>query len=84
MALPAHQYGRVLLQLGRAEEARRQWLRVLELEPQHLDSMLDLATLAIDSGRAEEATDLLDRALRIAPQDPRVETLRLRLSSSDR
>lgn len=47
--------GRVLVDLGRTEEADRSFRRVLELDPQNLVAVRALADLARDAGRVDDA-----------------------------
>lgn len=60
----------VLNELGRPEQAADHWHRILELEPENLDAVLNLITSSFDRGLFEEVESLLDRALRGHPDRP--------------
>ncbi|HEV8238558.1 MAG TPA: tetratricopeptide repeat protein [Thermoanaerobaculia bacterium] len=49
--------------------AERDYRRALQLQPQHLASMSDLAVLLMNQGKNEEAKKLLEQVLALNPQD---------------
>ncbi|MCR6628811.1 MAG: radical SAM protein [Magnetospirillum sp.] len=61
----------LLATLERWAEAERGFTRILSMAPNHLDSMMGLATCLIEQGRAAEAVPLLDAAAR-AKSDHRI------------
>ena len=65
-------HGRLLLRLGRFESARRSLEAAVRLAPGHLEPVLDLIALSLQSGDAARARGWLRRARAIAPDDPRV------------
>jgi protein O-GlcNAc transferase len=54
---------------GQVDRAQRLYRRVLEQTPEHGDAMFLLSSLAVDSGRLEEAGALLERAVRVDPNN---------------
>lgn len=64
--------GNVLAAEGNTPGAIRAFQQVLARDSRHLDSLLALSALDIQSHKLESAAGLLERARRIAPQDPRV------------
>jgi tetratricopeptide (TPR) repeat protein len=65
-ALVAH--GRLLLALGRREEARGQLERALELQPDHAGALFELGQLELEEGNAEEAVRCFQRILELQPR----------------
>jgi protein O-GlcNAc transferase len=55
---------------GDLAQAERLYRRVLDQTPNHSDAMFLLSGLALQSGRREQAAALLERAVRIAPNNP--------------
>jgi len=53
---------------GRLDAAADAYRAVLEAEPEHPAACLGLALIEMDRGRAEQATDLLERAARREPE----------------
>jgi tetratricopeptide (TPR) repeat protein len=49
------------LQEERTDEAREQLTRALEIDPDHVPSLLGMMTILVDEGKFEEANDLLVR-----------------------
>jgi len=62
VAVQCHRAG----QIARAEHLYR---RVLEQTPEHCDAMFLLSVLAVDSGELEQAAALLERAVRVDPNN---------------
>lgn len=54
-----------LAKTGRKEEARRQILRALELEPRNLQALYEAAVIANISGAEDDATARLEQAVRL-------------------
>ena len=52
--------------------AEKHLRRALEFEPQRLGRVLDLAVFLAERGRTEESDQLLERAAKLAPDNPRV------------
>jgi len=52
---------------GRREEAIACWKRAVELEPKEFDTLFNLGSLLVKSGRGAEARPYLERFLREAP-----------------
>jgi tetratricopeptide (TPR) repeat protein len=52
------------------ETAEREYRRALELEPDKLGRLLELASFLAQRGRQDEADALFDRAARLAPDSP--------------
>ena len=61
-------YGSHLLEIGRVEEAKAQFEAALELEPEYVSAMVNLASAFKARGRGEEAVPWLDRALELHPE----------------
>ena len=62
--------GRAASELGRLDEAAQHFLRALEIEPDNVEPMFDLAKLRFRQGRAADADQLLNRARELRPADP--------------
>jgi len=52
---------------GEFDLARKYYLEALRVNPRHLDSLVNLAGIALSQGRHEEAAELCGRALLIVP-----------------
>jgi len=83
---PVH--ARYRLELGNAyaiagsrQGAEIQWLIAADLAPRSIASLINLATLLIDSERADEAAAIIERARAIEPDSPEVAALEARLGS---
>jgi tetratricopeptide (TPR) repeat protein len=61
--------GRILLILGRSDEALRAFQKALVLNPSHLPSLLNGAATLLALGRTVEALARLDQALRLDPDN---------------
>ena len=78
-----HYYrGVVQLSLNRPEPAERSLKRAIELVPEHVPALTDLAGLLIRLDRREEGKELVERVLAIAPGDPTATHLLEQLESS--
>ena len=64
-----YQRGVVQMALGELEAAEEDYRRALELVPDHVAGLNDLAVLLIQKGESEEARALLQRVLGIRPGD---------------
>lgn len=64
--------GRLLAMTGELEEATRQLDRGLTLDPDHVDTLLNRASLHVIRGETGPAAKLLRRARALRPQDPRI------------
>jgi tetratricopeptide (TPR) repeat protein len=64
--------GELALAEGRLEVARTAFMKALEIHPQDLDALVNLALLERQLGRPELALQLLQRARARAPEDPNV------------
>ena len=60
--------GRVLVRLGRADEARRGFEAQLQLTPDDAAMHMELGKLALAAGEVKRATALLDHALALDPE----------------
>jgi anaerobic magnesium-protoporphyrin IX monomethyl ester cyclase len=74
-AEPGNPWGHLLLGglQGRLEQfsaARSSYLAALELVPRHLPALLALGDIALEEGKAGEASRLFRKALEMAPDDP--------------
>lgn len=67
--------GRVLVDLGRAEEAERAFRRVLELDPQNLVATRALADLARDAGKIEEALGYYRKLQEVDARNPELDEI---------
>lgn len=64
-----YQHGATLVALERLPEAERQLRRTLELAPDHVPAMNDLAVVLLMLERPAEARPLLERVLQLRPDD---------------
>ena len=64
------QMGRAASELGRLDEAGQHFLRAMEIEPDDLEPLFDLAKLRFRQGRATDGDQLLNRATDLRPADP--------------
>jgi eukaryotic-like serine/threonine-protein kinase len=62
--------GDALVTPGKFSEARRAYLKALELRPGHSGAMVDLADIYVALGRFDEALDLSLRAQEVNPTNP--------------
>lgn len=77
-AREAYLVGRGLLpsrDRGELEQARREFERVLEVEPDHAGALAGLGEALLRMGRAGEARRPLERAVQLAPADPQAHHL---------
>lgn len=58
------------VQLNHLDKGMQQYRRVLKYEPDHYDSLCNLAAIYQNQDKANEALQLLERAHSIQPQDP--------------
>ena len=84
--LPAHlNLGNALASSGRKAEAIAQWEIVLARDPDNITTLLNLGLiLGQIPERRHEARPLIERALRLAPDDARARRLLDRLNAADR
>ena len=62
--------GRANSELGHLDEAEQHLMRAIELEPDSVEPLFDLARLRFRQGRAADADEFLDRAREMRPADP--------------
>jgi Flp pilus assembly protein TadD len=74
--------GRATHLAGDDEAAEQAWLTAEDLAPHSPIPPADLALLYLELGRVEAARAALDRARRIAPDEPFVETVRARIEGA--
>jgi superkiller protein 3 len=60
-----HEYANLLYTTGRYDEARRQWLRIVEEEPQHAWALMSLGQLALRERDFAQARDWYERGLAV-------------------
>lgn len=65
-------------------EARPAFEQAIRYNPEHIESYLLLADVQLELGNPSEAEKLLELALRISPQDPRVAALQRKLAQHKR
>lgn len=65
-----YQRGAAYLAIRNFNGAEDDFRRTLEMAPQHIAAMNDLAVLLISRNRKPEAQQLLERVLQLSPQDP--------------
>jgi tetratricopeptide (TPR) repeat protein len=65
-----YQRGAVHLALGRVGDAEKDLRKALELQPEHVPAMSDLAVLLTSKGEKAEARALLEKVLALRPDDP--------------
>lgn len=68
-------YGLLLAQMGRYQDAEDAYRKCLALEPDNVSSLINYTLLCLEQGRKGEAKGLLLRAKKIAPQEPRLHLL---------
>jgi Flp pilus assembly protein TadD len=68
--------GVALYSLGRVDQAREHFNRALQSRPGYLKAIVNLARLLLAEGKQAEATPLVERAIKLAPDDPAVRALR--------
>jgi tetratricopeptide (TPR) repeat protein len=70
----AEAWFRAALELDSDPDAREKTIeaydRVLALEPNHIDALLNRGALAFEDGELEAARDFFERAVKLAPQNP--------------
>lgn len=54
------------------EESEKIWQKSLASDPEHFDSLLGLADRMVDTGRNEEAINLLEQAYSVDPEDEEI------------
>lgn len=64
--------GYAYMQRGEVERAEAAFLRGLDLQPQHLDLLVNLGNVALQSGRLERALGFLRQAEELSPDDVNV------------
>ncbi len=62
-------YGTALLSMKQFVESEKMFRKALECNPHHWKSMTNLSNILIDSGRCEEAREMIDAALKLAPKN---------------
>jgi protein O-GlcNAc transferase len=62
--------GKVLINLGRLEEAESYLRKALELDPKFADTLVDYGQLSLRRGKAEDASIFFSRALELHPGHP--------------
>jgi tetratricopeptide (TPR) repeat protein len=62
--------GAALLDIGEKGEAKKAFMRALQLEPRYLDALLNLGNLLAASGDNDEAATCYRAALRLQPDHP--------------
>ena len=67
--------------MGRYNAAREGFVRVLRIDPKHVEARLRLALMSLEIGARMEAEHHLRELRKIAPNDPRLEPLEAALSS---
>ena len=70
-----HNWGTVLLRRGALEEARRQFEKAIELDPQSADSLYNLGVVLEGLGRTDEAIERFTAAAAINPRHLAAERL---------
>jgi tetratricopeptide (TPR) repeat protein len=65
--LPDNWAALVLRRLGRPVEAEARFRRALEVDPESSLSLVNLSSLLVDTGRADQAVPLLEKAARVDP-----------------
>src|SRR5689334_17271704 len=63
------QQGVILQNAGRIEEARRCYLEVLNVNPNHSKALQNLGIIELSAGRTDAALPLLTRSITIDPND---------------
>ncbi len=63
--------GKVLINLGRLDEAESYLRKALELDPTFADTLVDYGFLSLQRGKTEEASNFFNRALKLYPGHPR-------------
>ncbi|HEY9069392.1 MAG TPA: tetratricopeptide repeat protein, partial [Candidatus Ozemobacteraceae bacterium] len=63
--------GLAYAKLGKFNEARAAWKRIIAANPTFAPSLFNLAQLAMEQGMADEARDWFDQALRQDPSNPK-------------
>lgn len=60
---------------GDIESARREFIRAVQLRPDYLRALINVTRLLLAQGKKAEAGGYVDRARRLAPNDPTVRSL---------
>lgn len=72
-SVPARNYlGQAQYQAGRFDAARISFTRALELEPNHVESLVNLSVLEWEQGEAEAAVEYIERAAAADPSNREV------------
>lgn len=74
-----YQIGAVRLGLNQRAAAEKDLRRALEIQPEHVAALSDLAVLLHSQGRLDEARSLVDRLLAVQPENPTGQQLKQRL-----
>jgi len=67
--------GALLVKLGDHDQACRQFERVLEIDPRHVQALYNLASVSYEMGRFDEALTYFERYAAVRPEDPRAHAL---------
>lgn len=73
-----HARARAADSAGRAAVAEREYAAALAIAPSYVDASIGLATVLIEAGNAAEAREVIARAVKRSPADPRLLNLRIR------
>jgi len=73
-----HMRGRAADSAGRAAVAQREYEAAVAIAPRYVDASIALATVLIGAGDAAEAREVIARAVKWSPADPRLLNLRIR------
>jgi tetratricopeptide (TPR) repeat protein len=68
--------------LKRYNEAREGFVRVVRIDPKHVEARIYLATMALQIGATMEAQHHIEKLAEVAPNEPRLGRLRAALSHS--
>lgn len=64
-------YGQVLEQVGRNQDAERQFREAQRLDPENASALFGLASVLAETGRFDDATPLLEKTVKLRPDDAR-------------
>lgn len=79
-----HVIGRVYLEVGQVEGAKKKFQKALEIEPNYVPSLNQLGRLWIAEGRNQEGEALLQRSLQTSPTQLEARNLRSLLKRSEK